>query len=341
MDRLRSVGETHFFRHPAQFEHFSKMVERRLEAHRYPIRIWSAGCANGAEIYSTVLALAQRATRRPLDRGRFAFTGSDFNSDAVEQARRGRFTSWHMRGCSDRLREQYFRQLADGDWQLDQDILEKVDFFCHDLLDGSEIETQDVIFCRNVLIYMDPTSMARVVDRLYQWLAPDGVLYLGYSEAVLAGDHPGLELIDSSLAAYRRKSFELSTLPVPVLLPPIPLEPLRIAPVRPKLAGRPEALAFLEEAAEYVNSNQPVKASRSLKKSLYLDPSLAVSHYQLGLLELGEQRVDKARRHWRNVITLARRQSPGDTVPGWDGCTWDQLLQWTSKQLKRLGDGHV
>lgn len=341
MDRLRSVGETHFFRHPAQFEHLLKMVENRLEAHRYPLRIWSAGCANGAEIYSVVLLLAQHCPRRPIGRERFAFTGSDFNADAVEGARRGRFTSWHMRGCSERLREHYFRQVDGGDWQLDSDILDKVDFFCHDLLDGSEIELQDVIFCRNVLIYMDPPSMARVVDRLYRWLAPDGVLYLGYSEAVLAGDHPGLQLIDSSLAAYRRKNLELSTLPVPVLLPPMPLEPLRIRPSRPALAGRSEALAFLEEATRFANDNQPLEATRSLKKSLYLDPSLAVSHYQLGLLELGEQRIEQARRHWRNVILLARRQSPQEKVPGWDSCTWHQLLQWTRKHLKHLGEPDV
>ncbi|MBN9414389.1 hypothetical protein ABS71_21520 [bacterium SCN 62-11] len=341
MDRLRSVGETHFFRQPAQFDHLLHAVEQRLESHRYPVRIWSAGCANGAEIYSTVLTLSQRCSRRPIDRGRFAFTGSDFNADAIEQARRGRFTSWHMRGCAERMRDQYFQHLADGDWQLDRDILEKVDFFCHDLLDGSEIETQDFIFCRNVLIYLDPASMAQVVDRLYRWLAPDGVLYLGYAEAVLAGDHPGLELIDSSLAAYRRRTFELTTLPVPVLLPPIPLEPLRINPMRPQLAGRPEALAFLEEATQFANNNQPRQASQSLKKSLYLDPSLAVSHYQLGLLELGEQKVDQARRHWRNVITLARRQTPSEHVPGWENCTWEQLLQWTSKQLRRLGESDV
>ena len=160
MDRMRSVGETHFFRHPAQFDHMLKMVEARLEAHRYPLRIWSAGCANGAEIYSAVVMLAQRCSRRPLSRERFLFTGSDFNADAIEGARRGRFTSWHMRGCSERLREQYFQQVEGGDWQLDRDVVDKVDFFCHDLHDGSEIEPQDVIFCRNVLIYMDPPSMA-------------------------------------------------------------------------------------------------------------------------------------------------------------------------------------
>ena len=341
MDRLRSVGETHFFRHPAQFEHLLKTVEARLEKQRYPLRIWSAGCANGAEIYSAVLLLAQRCSRRPLSRERFHFTGSDFNADAVEGARLGVFSSWHLRGCSERLRDQYFQDMANGDWKLDRDIVEQVDFFCHDLLDGSEMETQDVIFCRNVLIYMDPASMARVVDRLYHWLAPDGVLYLGYAEAVLAGDHPGLELVDSSLAAYRRKQQVLTSLPVPVLLPPMPLEPLRLLPLPARLAGRPEALAFLEEAEEYANNNQPRQASRSLKKSLYLDPSLAVSHYQLGLLELGEQRVDQARRHWRNVIMLARAQAPGDKVPGWDSCTWEQLLQWTGKQLKRLGETNV
>ncbi len=340
-DRLRSVGETHFFRHPAQFDHFLKTVEARLEKHRYPVRIWSAGCASGAEIYSAVLMLSQGCSRRPLRREHFLFTGSDFNADAVASARLGRFSAWHMRGCSERLREQYFQPLAGDHWQLDRDIVEKVDFFCHDLLDGSEVETQDVIFCRNVLIYMDPPGMAQVVERLYRWLAPDGVLYLGYSEAVLAGDHPGLELVDSSLAAYRRKSVELTTLPMPVLLPPMPLEPLRLLPLPARLAGRPEALDFLKEAADYASNNQPHQASRSLKKSLYLDPSLAVSHYQLGLLELGERRVEQARRHWRNVIRLARAQAPGDKVPGWDSCTWEQLLHWTGKQLNRLGETGV
>ncbi|MBS2035033.1 hypothetical protein JST97_08590 [bacterium] len=325
MDRLRSVGETHFFRHPAQFEHLLKVVEVRR-----PFRIWSAGCANGAEIYSSVLMLAAKGL------GRFQFSASDFNPAALELARLGRFTNWHLRGCSQTLRDRYFRS-ADEDWLLDPDILSRVRLFQHDLVDGPEVEPQDIIFCRNVLIYMDPPTMASVVDRLYRWLAPGGILYLGYSEAVLAGDHPGLQLVDSSLAAYRRQDLPLSTLPLPVLLPPMPLAPLRMAPTLPRLAGRSEALALLAEAAEFASQDNPRQASQSLRKSLYLDPSLAVSHYQLGLLELGEHRVANARRHWRNVVELARRQPPQESVPGWDGCSWEQLLGWTEKQLKRLG----
>lgn len=326
MDRLRSVGETHFFRHPTQFEHLGKLV-----AAPRPFRIWSAGCANGAEIYSAVLTLVKHGL------GRFQFSASDFNPEALDSARAGRFTRWHLRGCSLALRERYFEPVGD-DWQLDSDVLSRVDFFQHDLVDGPAVAPQDIIFCRNVLIYMDPATMSGVVDRLYRWLAPQGVLYLGYAEAVLAGDHPGLELIDSSLAAYRRKNLQLATLPVPVLLPPIPLEPLRIVPRRARLAGRNEALDLLAEAADFASNNLPRQASRSLKKSLYLDPSLAVSHYQLGLLELGEGRPDQARRHWRNVIELARQQPGQECVPGWEGCSWEQLLQWTSKQLRRLGD---
>jgi chemotaxis protein methyltransferase CheR len=326
MDRLRSVGETHFFRQPSQFEHLSKVVEGGRS-----FRIWSAGCANGAEIYSAVLMLAQR------DLGRFQFRASDFNPEAIQAARTGRFTRWHLRGCSPSLRGRFFQPVGER-WQLDADIMSRVEFFEHDLVDGPEVPAQDIIFCRNVLIYMDPATMARVVDRLYRWLAPEGILYLGYSEAVLAGDHPGLELIDSSLAAYRRKPLRLCTLPVPVLLPPIPIEPLLMVPRASRMAGRPEALDLLAEAADFADKNQPGQASRSLRKSLYLDPSLAVSHYQLGLLELGEGRLEQARRHWRNVIELAQAQPAADSVPGWEGCTWEQLLQWTSKQLARLGD---
>lgn len=326
MDRLRSVGETHFFRHPAQFEHLLKVVEPRR-----PFRIWSAGCANGAEIYSAVLLLASKGLER------FHFLASDFNPAALQAARVGRFTNWHLRGCSLALRERYFRSVEE-DWQLESSILSQVEFLQHDLIDGPEMEPQDIIFCRNVLIYMDPHTLGRVVDRLYGWLAPGGVLYLGYSEAVLAGDHPGLKLIDSSLAAYRREELMLSTLPMPVLLPPIPLEPLRLTSRLPGLAGRNEALALLAEAAEFASQDRPRQASRSLRQSLYLDPSLAVSHYQLGLLELGEGRIARARRHWRNVIELARRQPEAENVPGWEGCSWGQLLLWTCKQLRRLGE---
>lgn len=337
MDRLRSVGETHFFRHPAQFEHMKKVVASRS---RWPVRIWSAGCANGAEIYSAALLLSARTGGAE----KFHFSGSDFNAETVLAARTGRFTSWHMRGCNDLLRDRYFRQIDESHWQLDPEILARVEIFCHDLVHGPEVEPQDIIFCRNVLIYMDQVTLSLVVDRLQRWLAPDGVLYLGYSEAVLAGQNAGLELIDSALAAYRRRTLQPATAPKPLLLPPVPfpLAPLRMDRVwPPALAGRHEALRLLEEARQFVNSNLPRQASRSLKKSIYLDPTLAVSHYQLGLLELGEQRVEQARRHWRNVVTLAAQQSPGEAVPGWDSCTWDQLLLWTRQQLACLGDSDV
>lgn len=318
-----SVGETHFFRHPLQFEHLA----RSLELESKPARIWSIGCANGAEPYTILLRLLERWPSHALNANHLAVMASDFNPEALTQARLGLYSEWHMRGCPPALRSRYFTP-HQGLWRLDETIRQSVDFFTHDLVDGPDPPLgQHIIFCRNVLIYLQPEAFLKAVERLYRWLRTDGLLYLGYSEAVLAAQHPGWQLIDPGLAVFRKRELKVPVVPPPAN-PPTP-QPL-------PLLGSAEALRLVGAASHYAESDQPQKAQNSLRQSLYLDPTLAVSHYRLGLMELADGHLAEARRHWRNVLELAERANPHQNVPGWEQCSWRQLLSWTQGHLESL-----
>lgn len=183
-------NESYFFRETGQLEVFRDEVlpAVRARAERRgarDVRILSAGCAAGEEAYT--LAILVRDSGVFPAPWRVRITGVDIDPEVIERARLARYTQNAFRRTDPQIRGRHFQPAGDGVWELDGSIREMVEFTGANLIEASwprKIPPQDVIFCRNVLIYFDAAATRAAVASLYRALAPGGWLFLGHAESL-------------------------------------------------------------------------------------------------------------------------------------------------------------
>jgi chemotaxis protein methyltransferase WspC len=175
------VAESWFFRDPQVFEFVARfaMTVTALPG-RAPVRILSAPCAAGEEPYSVAMALFDIG----LDTSQFHIDAIDVSHAALARAARGRYSANAFRNADLAFRDRWFTS-ADGAAVIDDRLRGQVAFTWANLLDdGFRVGRgpYDVIFCRNLLIYLDTEARSRVEATLDALLRPDGLLVLGAAE---------------------------------------------------------------------------------------------------------------------------------------------------------------
>ncbi|MBF0602470.1 MAG: hypothetical protein HQL07_02110 [Nitrospirae bacterium] len=180
-----TVGESFFYREPDQFKVMVDYVAGRLSPvwDGVPVRILSAGCSTGEEAYSVAMALLDAVGEPHSDR--IEILGIDVNGYAIAMARKGCFGSYSLRHVHPDLRVKYFRPVGDDCWQVTGRANGMVRFhvvnLCHESLVGS-MSAQDIIFYRNVSIYLDDQAQSYVFRQLCGRLRPGGLLFMGAAE---------------------------------------------------------------------------------------------------------------------------------------------------------------
>lgn len=182
-----TTNESLFFRDVKPFDQFKRLVlpkllEARSTSRR--IRIWSAACSSGQEPYSLAMILAEEEAR--LKGWTVEILGTDLSKAMVERSRAGTYSQFEVqRGVPAPMLDKYF--VRDGDkWTIVPQLRSKVSFREFNLLDDPASFGQfDVVFCRNVLIYFDQPTKAKILTNLSRRLPGDGTLYLGGAETVI------------------------------------------------------------------------------------------------------------------------------------------------------------
>jgi chemotaxis methyl-accepting protein methylase len=155
-----TTNETLFFRDSAPFDLLRfKLIPQMLDRRKgsggtAPIRIWSAACSTGQEIYSVAMVLKE-VLGDPYRYG-VRLLGTDISDEAVAKASKGIFTQVEIsRGLPDAARLKYFRPV-EGGWQISDELRALVSFKKKNLMaDFGELGRFDVVFCRNVAIYFN------------------------------------------------------------------------------------------------------------------------------------------------------------------------------------------
>ncbi|MFL1462772.1 CheR family methyltransferase [Roseococcus sp. DSY-14] len=189
MTELLTTNESSFFRDGRPFEHLRALLPalHRARPAGQPLRVWSAACSTGQEAYSiSILASELAEADASFAARRVEIIGTDITAAVLERARAGVFTQFEVqRGLPIRTLMKRFSQ--DGTrWRVNPDIAARCRFEKLNLLgDLRAVGRFDVIFCRNVLIYFDVPTKARVLAALAERLNPDGALYLGAAETAM------------------------------------------------------------------------------------------------------------------------------------------------------------
>ncbi|MHB0956221.1 MAG: CheR family methyltransferase [Pirellulaceae bacterium] len=173
------VGVTEFFRDPSVFSYLENVGLFKLSAAGAGLRVWSAGCADGAELYSVAILLAER---RLLEGS--TLLGTDCRADAIRQAERGLFEPARLESLDQRLRHTYFMPHRLG-WQVGHRLRGATLWQQRDALTGPPDEERqhwDLILCRNVAIYLKSAATARLWTTLIRSLRIGGILVVGKAE---------------------------------------------------------------------------------------------------------------------------------------------------------------
>ncbi len=187
------TNETHFFREPRQFAHIESTIvpawRADAEAGRRSktVRVWSAACSTGEEPYSIAMLLAHCFADDP--QWRIEILATDLSTRVLQQAREGVWPIQRAKHIPEHLLKAYMmrgRRTQEGLMKARPELRSMIDFARVNLNDAASGVTGkfDLIFCRNVLIYFDDASKARVLDRLLAHLAPTGFVFLGHAESL-------------------------------------------------------------------------------------------------------------------------------------------------------------
>jgi chemotaxis protein methyltransferase CheR len=182
-----TTHETYLFRERYQLDAFAEEIVpdlwNRLRM-RKRLLVWSAGCSTGEEVYTLAILLHEDERLRDFV---VRVVGSDISRQVVAHARTGAYGPSSFRAADPHYRRTYFREHA-GRYHVRDDLRAMCSFGQLNLLDTSRYEVLgpvDVIFCRNVLMYLSATARQRIVESFYDALSPGGYLLLGHSESLL------------------------------------------------------------------------------------------------------------------------------------------------------------
>lgn len=186
-----TTNETLFFRDQGPFELLRykllpELVARRRVAAfpggRPTVRIWSAACSTGQEVYSTAIVAREVLAAAP--DVEVQILGTDLSEGALTRARAGRYGGLDLeRGLPAAARDRYFRPTGEGTWQVSDELRARCSFRRLNLLESFEhLGRFDVVLCRNVAIYFRHEARRRLYDRLADALEPWGALIIGASE---------------------------------------------------------------------------------------------------------------------------------------------------------------
>jgi chemotaxis protein methyltransferase CheR len=219
-----TVNETSFFRNKAQLELFTKQIledllRRKHQQRMHSLRIWSAGCSTGQEPYTIAMLLADAFTGRLLmDLATFDCTlpkplipppwkveilASDISYTALRAAQEGIYSEHHMSPVDYSYRLRHFDKVDDR-YVVKKALRELIHFDFHNLKTEYLPQRNDVIFCRNVMMYFDEAEQKRLLEKFYRCLNPGGYLLVGHAESLIGLTDRFTMIYRDSGTAYQR-----------------------------------------------------------------------------------------------------------------------------------------
>lgn len=350
MREAASIGETYFFRAPAQLKALQATVLEAVAAPKAAalsrhLRVWSAACSTGEEAYTLAILF-----RLALPDFRIAVLGTDMNEAALDVARRGHYQGRAFREVAAQSLAGMLEPAGQG-WTVTEELRRMVTFQQLNLVtdlfpaQNRQIGNFDVVLCRNVLIYLAPAKIPAVMGKLAASCAPTSVLAVTPAEYAAARHATGF--VDCSQGILLRR-------PAPGPRPSAPPPPS--APPRPRqLEPRPDApapdpfAAFLESARQAADRGafdrakeliaqarslrpdaaEPLcllgatlhaqgdwqQAAREFQKAIFLDRTLVAAELGLGQALISGQQLAEARLHFSRVLALSTSLPADSMVP--------------------------
>ncbi|WP_179343996.1 CheR family methyltransferase [Winogradskyella ursingii] len=201
------IKVTSFYRDPGLFEDICEKLVAKISKQKNKdesIRIWSAGCATGEEVYTLAICLFKALEKKnKLNYFNIQIFGTDISGASIEKARKAVYSESALQNLSTEQKQKFFKPF-NGGYQVSRILRENIVFAKHNMITDPPLAKMDLISCRNVLIYFDSFLQKKVLENFHFALNPEGVLLLGKSET--AGTDSDLFLtLSKKNKTYSRK----------------------------------------------------------------------------------------------------------------------------------------
>jgi len=352
-----TVEESYFFRERVHYDYLIGFLRERLGrgGGDERLRIWSAGCSGGEEPYTLAILMLEHFADD--ERRRINVFATDINRQAIDRARTGIFHPWALRHAESQAVKRHFQALPEGRYRLREDARTLVTF--HHLSVQEQLalcpaRSLDVIFFRNVAIYLDRATSQRLYQAFARALNDRGLLVVSSTDP--RPPRPPFEAVGSGISVFRLQRSAAAELPVRMPpereMPRLPRSPQRPTGAAPRAAigARYEqarthadqgdyarALALTEEilardatfrpgyllrAQLRLLASEAEAAVADLRRLLFLDPTDDLARYWYAMALRSAGRPAAAMRQLKALIAGLgrgpgkRKFSAGDAAAG-------------------------
>ena len=351
-----TVNETYFRRDAAAFDWLEQQfLPTHLSPQRKSLRIWSAGCCTGEEAYS--LRFSAELVRRQLGLNtNIEVLGSDLSEPSLAIARTGCYRQRSFRETNESYKTLFFDRLGQQ-WRVKASYRQQVQFQQHNLNQPTLMPegSFDLILCRNVLMYFEPSRAQKILAVLIERLSSDGVLLLSASESALlngsarsgfwAGNNFAIRRQQAAAIAPlatpiapKRQPFYRPTATGPTATSPPSLDvnfvPAPTPAPTPSAENDPEL--FVQMALAHWQKQQTEAALADADRALYLQADHPLANVIRAQACLRLRRHKAARSALHNAINALTKLPAGALLPGTSGFGREQMLALCQQWLKDL-----
>ena len=199
------IHVTSFFRDPEVFLALRTSVFPVLLDNRTGdtgLRVWIPGCSSGEEVYSLAISLLELLTEMDASDTPVKLFGTDVSGASIEKARAGKYPASIARDVSPERLQRFFSTEDDGQYQIRKEVRELCVFATQDTTRDPPFAGVDLITCRNMMTYLEPSLQDRILPLFHYALKDLGFLVLGTAESVRS--FPGFVAVDAKNRIYAR-----------------------------------------------------------------------------------------------------------------------------------------
>lgn len=205
-----SINVTRFFRNRDTFDLIKKeilpqMIKRTKKANRKEIKIWSAGCAVGAEPFTLAMICSDVVPKEI----RVNIQATDIKQELLQMARNGVYNEAYLAEMTESEAVRYFARNNRDEYSVIPSIKRLVSFSRNDLMKDQYPSNLDLIICRNVLIYVDRRAQIEIITKFFEALKPGGILILGRTETLFGDWRKYVKIVSTKHRIYEKKALGL------------------------------------------------------------------------------------------------------------------------------------
>lgn len=207
------IGVTSFFRDKEAYlaleeKTIPQIIKNKIDGDT--IRIWVAGCSTGEEAYSIAILFSEAISKQTKSL-KLQIFASDLDERAINTARLGIYPETIFTDVTPERLKRYFTAESNT-YRINKVIRDKVIFSVHNLIKDPPFSKQDMVSCRNLLIYLNIEAQKKVFAIFHYALNPEGILFLGSSESL--GEYANLfEVIDRKNKLFKHKKVPKTKIP--------------------------------------------------------------------------------------------------------------------------------